>query len=174
MTDYKEYIEDGIIFQGLQTSLMPKEEYIKAHRSLVIFCHDVFIEYQGGILLIIRNNEPARDILWPLGGRVLRGLDVVESAKRKVRQESSLELSDVRIVGMSRTYFRTDPFGHGRGTDTVNAVLFAKGHGELHLDHLHERPSIVKPSDCTEDFMNKLVPYVRDYLRIAIELLSNK
>jgi ADP-ribose pyrophosphatase YjhB (NUDIX family) len=174
MSIYKEYIEEGVEFSALQTGMMPLKEFQLAHQGLTLFCHDIFVEYQGGILLVIRDNEPARDVLWPLGGRVMRGMDVMESARRKVKEESDLDLTVTRIMGMCRTYFRTDPFRHGHGTDSVNAVLYGKGEGKLKLDHLHLIPSIIKPADCTEEFMKGLPQYVRDYLEVAMKMAFGK
>jgi hypothetical protein len=170
MINYKEYIEAGLDLQELRTGLMPQKEFEVAHKGMVLYCHDIFVQYEGGILLVHRDNEPARNVLWPLGGRVMRGMDLVESSKRKVREESGLELVNVSILGVCRTYFHTDPFRHGHGTDSVNAVLLGKGLGNLTLDGLHNKPVIVKPSDCTVEFMESLSPYVRDFLALAMKI----
>lgn len=167
MMDYKEYPEKDMSLKSLQAGFMQMDDYKKAHESLVIFCHDIFVHYEGGILLIRRKKEPAKDVLWPLGGRVMRGTDVFESAKIKVWEEAQLRLTDLCLLGMGRTYFPADPFGHGHGTDSVNAILFAKGNGQLRLDDLHEHPVIIKSEDCTAEFLNSLEPYVRDYLLLA-------
>jgi ADP-ribose pyrophosphatase YjhB (NUDIX family) len=174
MIEYREYREDGIEHRTLQTGLMPQNEFEAAHKGLVLFCHDIFVEYQGGILLVHRDNEPAKDVLWPLGGRVLRGIEVMESARKKVKEESGLDLYDVRLMGICRTYFHTDPFGHGHGTDSINAVFYGKGEGDLKLDHLHNKPTIVKPSECTAAFMAPLTPYVREYLDLSMKSAFGK
>lgn len=142
---------------------MSPSDYTKAHRSTVILCHDVFIEYQGGILLIYRKNYPAKDILWPLGGRVERGVPVEDSLKKKVKRESNLDLAGLRIVGFSRTFFLTDPFGHNHGTDTFNIVYFGKGVGILELDADHEKPTIIQPHQM-QQAKETLHPYVSHFL----------
>ena len=169
MLSYKEYLEAGVDEKILISDFMPAEEYVTAHRGLVIFCHDIFISYNGGILLVKRKLEPAKNELWPIGGRVLRGMSVARSAARKTKEETGLHLKTVKMMGIARTYFGSDPFGHGKGVDTINAVLYGVGEGELKLDDLHEKPVIIKPEDYTPELKSKLSPYVNDYLKIAIK-----
>lgn len=173
----KEYaVEDGekVSLRRLQTGLMPVKEYLVAHQYLPIACHDVLIEYQGGLLLIIRNNLPAKDILWMIGGRIKRGMPILDSLKKKVKEECGLEIDNVVELGTGRTLFTTDPFGHGKGTDTVNWVYFAKGSGDLKLDTLHKKPTIIKPKDYTSAFRQSLHPYVRGFMDMAMKKVGKR
>ncbi|MDV3309060.1 MAG: NUDIX domain-containing protein [Cyclobacteriaceae bacterium] len=149
----------------LTSPRMPLADYALAHRSLVILCHDAFIAHEGGILLIHRRNHPAKDILWPLGGRVDRGVPIEESLRRKVKRESNLDLINIRCLGVSRTFFSTEPFGHNRGTDTFNIVYFAEGVGKVNLDNDHEKPVVVYPERMSSTEYDQLHPYVREYLQ---------
>lgn len=148
---------------------MPLDVYKQAHEGLVILCHDVFIEFEGAILLVNRDNHPAKDLLWPIGGRVLRGMSVEASLKAKVKEECGLELYDIKELGKARTYFGTEPFGHDKGTDTFNLVYYAKGRGELVLDELHSQPLFVAKEDYSLDFKEKLSLYVRDFMDMVFE-----
>ncbi|MGK7393686.1 MAG: NUDIX domain-containing protein [Candidatus Cyclobacteriaceae bacterium M3_2C_046] len=162
----KEYLEPGLSLKQLKSELLPASVYQPAHQGLVLFCHDVFIAYQDGILLILRNNEPASDILWPLGGRVERGMSALKSLRLRIKKEAGLELEQIEELGWARTYFKTDPFGHGHGTDSVNQVFFAHGIGDLQLDQDHHAPTIVKEQDFV-GMKSALHPYVSDYLEIV-------
>ena len=173
----KEYaVEEGkkVDLKKLQTGLMPDEEYPLAHQYLPIACHDVFIEYQGGILLIVRDNLPAKDILWMIGGRLQRGMPILDSLKKKVKQECGLEINNIVELGTGRTLFTTNPFGHGKGTDTLNWVYFAQGKGKLKLDTLHKKPLIVRPADYTSSFRKSLHPYVRDFMDKTMKMVGKK
>ena len=154
----------------LKAGLMDEDSYRKAHQGLVIPCHDVFIEYQGGILLVKRLNFPLKGILWPLGGRIKRGVSIEDSLREKVLDEANLEVDDLIELGHARTYFKTDPFCHGKGTDTINFVYFCRGKGSLKLDELHEEPTIVLPGDY-KSYRNYLYSYVRDFMDLAIPLV---
>ncbi|MBI3623519.1 NUDIX hydrolase [Candidatus Pacearchaeota archaeon] len=171
---FKEYaIENGreIDLKPLEVGFIEKEDFIRDHQQTIILCHDAFIKYNGGILLVTRDNVPAKDILWPVGGKVQRGVNVEESLRKKVKAECGLEIKNLEDIGIGRTLFHTDPFGHGKGTDSFNLVYFVEGEGELNLDRLHKSPRIIKPKDYTPSFRESLHPYVRDHMDICIEKL---
>ncbi len=147
MQDYFEQLADG----ALGANFMPKDEYVVAHQNLVIFCHDVFIKYKNGFLLVLRDNQPDKDKYWPIGGRVLRGMSTEKSLRIKVKEECNLELSNIKLIGFLRSQFNEDPFGHGKGTDTISLVYCAKGEGEIKLDGLHTSYVLVN-KDNFDDF----------------------
>jgi len=167
----KEYaIENGEVdVKKLETGWLPEEQYKHAHKGVIILCHDVIIKYNGGFLLVKRKNYPAKNSLWFIGGRVKRGISVLDSLKDLVYRECGLKLEEIEELGNARTYFETDPIGHGKGTDSVNFVFLAIGKGELILDSFHEEPTIISQRDYTEEFKKSLHPYVRDFLDKAIE-----
>ena len=162
----KEYaFEDGeeVSWSNLKAGFVSKEDYVKAHRDLIICCHDVLIRYNDGILLIVRDNVPAKNILWPMGGRVLRGVPTEESLRIKVKAECNLELKNIQYLGSARTIFSTDPFEHGKGTDTINLMYSAEGIGELKLDNLHKDPIFVT-KEMYSSLRDTLHPYIRDFM----------
>lgn len=130
---------------------------------MVLSCHDIFVKYKGGILLVKRNNSPAKNILWPIGGRIKRGVETEKSLIQKVKQESNLDLKNIKYLGVARTFFETEPFGHRRGTDSINLVYFGEGIGKLKLDDLHEEPTIFS-KDKYKKFKQNLHPYIRDFM----------
>ena len=162
----KEYaFENGeeVNWSDLEADFISDQDYVKAHQNLIICCHDVLIKYNGGILLIVRDNLPAKDIPWPIGGRVLRGVPAEESLKRKVKAECNLELENIKFLGSSRVIFSTDPFGHNKGTDCFALMYSADGSGELKLDHLHKDPIFVT-KEMYSSLRDTLHPYVRDFM----------
>jgi ADP-ribose pyrophosphatase YjhB (NUDIX family) len=170
----KEYLlENGTAadLHRLRSSRLPLEQYQPAHQSLVQACHDVVIEYQGSTLLVTRTNFPAKDHLYVPGGRIERGMPAEESLRMRVKAECNLDLYDIRPLGCARTFFRTDPFGHGKGTDTLNLLFFARGEGELRLDDLHEKPTLIHPTDYTPAFRSTLDEYVRDLLDMTMPIV---
>ncbi len=171
----KEYAEEnGKIFDlsNLIVRKIPYEQYEDVHKKSIIACHDIAIEYGGGILLVVRNNVPAKEELWPIGGRIERGVPIKESLKNKVKEECNLEIEDIKFLGVARTYFETDPFGHGKGTDTINIMFFGKGKGELKLDSLHKNPVILKKEEYNEEFRKRIHPYVKEILDKSFPFLN--
>ena len=171
----KEYAEENgkiIDLSNLVVRKIPYERYEDIHKKSIIACHDIAIGYKDGILLVVRDNAPAREELWPIGGRIERGVPIEESLKNKVKEECNLEIKDITFLGIARTCFETDPFGHGRGTDTINLMFFAKGKGELKLDKLHKNPLILKKEEYTENFRKNIHPYVKEILDKSIQFLN--
>jgi ADP-ribose pyrophosphatase YjhB (NUDIX family) len=161
--------------ESLISEKMPLKEYQKAHASLVILCHDVFIEYQNALMLVVRENDPIKGELCPLGGRQERGLSITDSLQKKVHAECGLKLEDnLKYLGCARTCFATDPFGHDKGTDTMNLVYYAKATGEINLDTLHSHPTLVQKKTYTKEFREQLHPYVADFMDKAIKHLEDK
>lgn len=163
-TYYFDELKEDNLAAKLSADRLPLKEYIAAHQGLVIPCHDVFIEINGKILLVQRDNQPAKDLLWPIGGRILRGLSAEDSLIKIAYQECGLTLSDLRFLGVARTYFGTDPFEHGKGSDTLNLVYFAKGKGEISLDSLHSPGILIDKVLYDQSYKGKLSKYVCDFL----------
>ena len=169
MKEYK--IEDGEVnIKQLEADFMEESSYKAAHQGLVLPCHDIFIQYEKGILLVRRLNLPVKGVLWPLGGRIKRGRATEDSLRERIREEANLELEDLVELGHARTYFKTDPFSHGKGTDTINFVYFGRGKGSLKLDKLHEEPTIVLP-ETYQSIKDNLHQYVKDFMDLAILLV---
>lgn len=145
----------------LKAELMSQEAYSLAHQGLVIPCHDIVIEHDGGALLVERRNQPVYGEPWPIGGRILRGMRIEDSLRLTVKRECGLEVDGLQELGVARTCFQSDPFGHGKGTDTVNFMFYGKGKGTLKLDGLHSNQMIV-PLAVYSVIRPTLHPYVRE------------
>lgn len=154
-----------------QTEFMQENEYRAANANLILACHDAFIKYADGILLVKRKTKPAINTWWPLGGRILKGFSNEESLSKRIKSECGLELTNTQEIGCARVILGTDPFGHGKGVDAIAVVFYAESIGNLNLDQFHFDPIIVTPKNYTEEFRESLHPYVRDYLDIAIAKL---
>jgi len=82
---------------------------------------DVIIEFDSGIVLIERKNEPFG---WALpGGFVEYGESLESAAVREAREETSLEISDLRLFGCY-----SDPSRDNR-MHTISTVYIAKAQG---------------------------------------------
>jgi 8-oxo-dGTP diphosphatase len=83
---------------------------------------DIIIEINGGIVLIERRNEP---LGWALpGGFVDYGETLEDAAIREAREETSLAISNLRLLGCYSDPAR-DPRLHA-----ISAVYAAEGNGE--------------------------------------------
>lgn len=83
---------------------------------------DIIIEVQGGIVLIERKNPPHG---WALpGGFVDYGESLEAAAVREAREETSLEVSNLRLLGCY-----SDP-GRDERMHTISTVYIADGCGQ--------------------------------------------
>lgn len=155
----------------LQAPPLNTEDYSLAHKHLPIVTHDVAINYQGKILLVVRKNLPAENILCVIGGRVQRGLPLETSLRKKVKEECGLDLKTIISLGYARTFFQTDPFGHGHGTDTINLMFYAEGSGTLVLDHLHTAPVFINAQNFRQ-IKKTLHPYVQEIVTKALRTMK--
>ena len=105
-------------------SLIPTDKYIDILRNLPILCADIVIKnLQGEYLLVKRNNEPKKDEWWVIGGRVLKGETLEEAAVRKVKQETGLQINNVRPIGCFELVEGVNPFGLPFGYHSVSVVF---------------------------------------------------
>ena len=164
--------EEFVNIDDLRAPLMPTEIYSEAHKGLPIVCHDIVIEHNGGALLVNRDIHPAKDIYWCIGGRVSRGMTTEDSLRAKVRKESGLELEDLAYLGAARTFFKTAPFDHGKGTDTINLMFFGRGKGELKLNYENSAQLIVRLEDYKPEFRATLHPYIQNMMDMSMRRLG--
>jgi ADP-ribose pyrophosphatase YjhB (NUDIX family) len=82
---------------------------------------DIIIRIQGGFILIKRKNPPFG---WALpGGFVDYGESVENAAVREAKEETSLDITDLKLLGVYSAPDR-DPRHH-----TISTVFVARGHG---------------------------------------------
>ena len=111
-------------------------------------------------------------MLWPVGGRLLRGVLMEDSLRRKAKEECNLDLEDITYLGVGRAMWNTTALGHERGYDSFGFNYFAEGIGDLKLNDLHTNPTIITPDQYTSDFRKTLHPYMEEFMTLAMELIE--
>ncbi len=137
-------------------SLIPLDRYKDILKTLPIFCADIILQNSNGeYLLIKRNNEPKKDQWWVIGGRVLRGESMEEAAKRKVSQETGLEISGLTPVGYFELIDGINPFDFKPDYHTISVVFTATidGNKPIKLDNQSKEYKFSK--DLPKDFVIK-------------------
>jgi colanic acid biosynthesis protein WcaH len=92
-------------------AFIPDELYNRILDSVPIACVDVAIVARGSILLVKRNDAPARGEWWVPGGRVWKGEMMREAAARKACEEVGMECHVGPIVHTAETIFPDGPGG---------------------------------------------------------------
>ena len=94
------------------------ELFDKIKKSMPIPCVDLLVAYKNSLLLMLRNNEPAKDLWFTPGGRIYRNEKLIDTVKRVLPKETGLQPTKITQVStMSHiwpeahtvtTYFRVE------------------------------------------------------------------
>ena len=116
-----------------------QEYYTEILKVLPIVCVDTVIVYAGRILLLLRDNDPAKGQYWFPGGRILKGELIEDAALRKVREEVNLDCKYERIISVEETIF-SQQVKMVSDIHTVNICcqLLAHDTDNLVIDQFHD------------------------------------
>ncbi len=104
-------------------SFIPTDEYARIIEVLPILCVDVVVQNsRGEYLLVKRANEPLKDQWWVIGGRVQKGESMDQAAARKVKEEVSLDVEKLYLIGYYEEIFNKNSFGIKCKLHTVSVV----------------------------------------------------
>ena len=177
--EIKEYIINGgkknFKISKLKANYVSDKTYSSARDILVRTCHDIFLKVkieddQDGILLVKRKQNPAKGLLWCIGGGKKRGVPLEKSIKDIVKQECNLEIDgEIHLIDLGEFYFRTNPFGTKKGVDDFALVFYAVGRGKIKLNALHTDPIII-----TKENYRKIRRILHPYLSKNIDKIFSE
>ena len=114
---------------------IPIDKYREIVDLMPIQCVDAVVIKDGRYLLVKRDNEPLKGVFMTPGGRVLKGEKLVDAVKRKVREETGLEVKPISVVGFYEDFYEKNELG----LDLVHttSIVFACSYigGEVRLDN---------------------------------------
>ena len=104
--------------------IIPADQYREILEVLPILCVDIVINNpKGEYLLIKRANEPLKGRWWVVGGRVLKGETLKQTAVRKAAEEVGLKITDVKPIGYYEGAFEKNIFGSPTPMHSVSVVF---------------------------------------------------
>ncbi|HMQ56325.1 MAG TPA: NUDIX domain-containing protein [Anaerolineae bacterium] len=104
------------------TKFIPSPLYYQILENIPIACVDIAIVANGSVLLVKRQDAPARGQWWVPGGRVIKGEMMRETAARKAREEVGLECHVGPIIHTAETIFPDGP--NGIPVHSINSCFF--------------------------------------------------
>jgi ADP-ribose pyrophosphatase YjhB (NUDIX family) len=117
---------------------------------------DCIIRYQGGIVLVERKYPP---LGWALPGGFVEVGETVEAAvRREMKEETGLELADLKLFGVYSDPSR-DPRFH-----TVSVVFTADGAGTLQGGDDAKKAKVFKLDDLPEEIPFDHGKIIEDYI----------
>jgi len=126
-------------------------EYKNMLDKLPIPCIDIVIlNDKNEILLLKRDNEPAKGEWWVPGGRIYKNETFRDAALRKAKEEIGVDAEFVKMLGFGETKFDVGPF-ENINTHTINVYALLKADiTKIILDDLHSEYKF--SSEIEEDF----------------------
>lgn len=140
----------------MKSKLIPAKLYQKIQESIPIVCVDAVIKTSDGVLLAIRSRKgnPAYGLRWLIGGRVIYGESLEQAVKRKVKEETGLNVKIIKQIGVYTVFTGLQK----RHNIAVNYLVEKIG-GTLKLNDEYSTELFIKKLD------KKLHPYVYAVLR---------
>ena len=107
----------------MRKKLVPEKIYRQIASLIPISCVD-FVIRQGNLFLLVKRKEnPAQNQWWFAGGRILFGEKMINTAKRKLKEELNIKsFRKIKLLGTSEVMFKKNRFGKPEH-DVVNVFL---------------------------------------------------
>jgi len=135
---------------------IPEKKFREIERLVPLASFNaIIVDDKGRVLVMKRNNQPAKGLYWFPGGRIKRGQSLEEALKEKIKEETGLEWSEVELIkvaSVDSVFFKT------RHTININFLLKKKTSSEIKLNQEHSDFKWIKPEDFDKE---KLDSYLK-------------
>ena len=145
----------------MNEKFISEEEYSKILDLMPICCVDLIVKQEKQVLLVLRENKPAKNVWSFPGGRIFKGEKLEEAVLRKAKQEIGIDVKILSKIGVYETIFKEANFKNvNSGTHTINIVFIVEPIKDfkIKLDPTHSKLKWVNKID------NSLYPYVKGVL----------
>jgi colanic acid biosynthesis protein WcaH len=99
---------------------LPYKQYRDIVKKMPIMTVDGIILYKDKYLLIKRKNNPLKGRFWTPGGRVYKGEKIVDALRRKMKEETGLDIKIISLMGFYEDFYKKNEFN----LDYVHTVSF--------------------------------------------------
>jgi len=148
----------------MHKNFVPSKIYRKVASLVPISGVDLAIKQGSSFLLVKRKENPAKNQWWFAGGRISFGEKMIETAKRKLREELNIKsFRKLKFLGIAEVMFRKNCFGKPEH-DMINVFL---------VELSKKDSSKIKPDKTMYGYKwfkkveKKFHPHVRKYLRLV-------
>lgn len=94
--------------------------------NVPLLCVDIVAKHKGKYLLVKRRNKPLKGTFWLPGGRVLKNETMERAVRRKMREETGLNIELIRPLGYFEYCFKDHAIALKNGYHTVSIVYLVK------------------------------------------------
>jgi ADP-ribose pyrophosphatase YjhB (NUDIX family) len=120
------------------TNYIEKDLYNLIIENVIVLCTDVLVKYKNKYVLLRRAEEPVKNVLWPIGGRIRQGETAVESATRKLKEELGIiNFKPLKPVGYYEDHYTANSFKDNTDYYTLSIVFETEIESidNLNIDH---------------------------------------
>ncbi len=135
---------------------IPEEKFREIERLIPIASFNaIIVDSEGRVLVMKRNNEPAKGRYWFPGGRIKLGQSLEEALKEQTEEETGLEWSDLKVLKVASV---DSSIFKNRHTVNINFLLKKVSNSEAQLNQEHSDYKWLKPEEFDKE---KLDPYLK-------------
>lgn len=135
---------------------VPEEKFREIERLVPLASFNaIIVDGEGRVLVMKRNNEPAKGLYWYPGGRIKLGQSLEEALKEQIKEETGLEWSDLRVIKVASV---DSNIFKSRHTVNINFLLKKVSKSEVQLNQGHSDFKWLRPEEFDKE---KLDPYLK-------------
>jgi len=106
------------------TNYIEKDLYKTIIENVIILCTDILVRYKNKYVLLRRAQEPVKNVLWPIGGRIKQGETALESATRKLKEELGIiNFKPLKVLGYYEDHYTANAFKDNTDYYTLSIVF---------------------------------------------------
>lgn len=135
---------------------IPEEKFREIERLIPIASFNaIIVDSKGRVLVMKRNNEPAKGRYWFPGGRIKLGQSLEEALKEQIKEETGLEWSDLKVLKVASA---DSSIFKSRHTVNINFLFKKVSNSEAQLNQEHSVYKWLRPEEFDKE---RLDPYLK-------------
>jgi len=112
-----------------------KKEFINFLEKMPLACIDLVLAHEGKVLLIKRNQHPAKGKWWTPGGRIFKNEKAEDAVKRKALEETGIKVKIKKSLGFYQFFSDMGYFEEVEsGAHCVTCAFLVVPEGEIKIN----------------------------------------
>jgi ADP-ribose pyrophosphatase YjhB (NUDIX family) len=101
-----------------------KDLYNLIIENVIVLCTDILVKYKNKYVLLRRAEEPMKNVLWPIGGRIRQSETAITSATRKLKEELGItNFKPLKAIGYYEDHYNANSFKDNTDYYTLSIVF---------------------------------------------------
>ena len=106
------------------TNYIEKDLYNLIIENVIVLCTDILVKYKNKYVLLRRAEEPMKNVLWPIGGRIRQSETAIVSATRKLKEELGItNFKPLKAIGYYEDHYNANSFKDNTDYYTLSIVF---------------------------------------------------